>query len=271
MNPIGCTTAMFRGDLAEKLQAIRQAGFSHIEFLSRDLFESLRGPEYALSLLQDSGLEISCFQLVRDYEGAPRSEMASRMGVIRQLFDQMDFVGADLLILCANTADNAIEDADTLGEDLLRLAEFAASRGKRIAYEALGWARWMSDYRDAWQLIRRVDHPALGVMLDSSHIGSLGLPYDGIAHIDPAKIFLAEVADLPLTRLDNAELSRFYRLLPGEGMLQLDRFVGELDKLGYAGVYSLEVFNDHYRNLDPGPMAKRAHASMQRLLNRTDS
>lgn len=259
---------MFRGELAEKLHAMREAGFTHTEFMSRDLFESLRGPEYALALLRDTGMKISCFQLLRDFEGAPRSEIAARLGVIEQLLDQTNLVGADTLILCANTAQDSVGDVDTICEDMRRIGDLARSRGVKIAYEALGWARWMSDYREAWKMIRRVDHSHVGVMLDSSHIGSLGLPYDGIREIDVRKIFLAEIADLPITRLDNAEQSRFYRLLPDEGMLALDDFVKELEALGYDGVYSLEVFNDHYRTLEPATVARRAHASLSKLLAR---
>jgi 4-hydroxyphenylpyruvate dioxygenase len=260
---------MFRGDLAEKLHAMREAGFSHTEFMSRDLFESLRGPEYALSLLKDTGMKISCFQLLRDYEGAPRSEIPLRLGVIEQMLDQVQLVGADLLILCSNTAADSTGELDVLCEDLRKLGDLAKSRGVRIGYEALGWGRWMSDYRKAWKMIERVDHPSVGVMLDSSHIGSLGLPFDGIREIDPAKIFLAEIADLPITRLDNAEQSRFYRLLPGEGMLALEEFVAALGEIGYQGVYSLEVFNDHYRQLDPREVAKRAQKSLVELLARS--
>ena len=266
MYPLSCTTGMLRGTLEEKLHAMAAAGFTHTEFMSRDLFENLRGPEYTLGVLKDSGLKISCFQLVRDYEGAPRHEIPQRLGVIEQILDQVQLVGADVLIACSNTAANSIGEPDVLAEDLLKLAELAKSRGVRIAFESLGWGRWLSDYRQAWQLIQRIDHPNLGVMLDSSHIGSLGHPMDGILDIDPAKIFLAEVADLPITRLDIAEQSRFYRLLPGEGMLELGDFVKNLKSIGYQGVYSLEVFNDHYRQIDPIDMAKRGYQALHQLM-----
>lgn len=269
MNPLGCTTGMFRGELAEKLHAMRDAGFTHTEFMSRDLYESLRGPEYALSLLRDTGMKISCFQLLRDYEGAPRSQVANRLGVIEQILDQVQLVGAETLILCSNTAADSSGEMDVVCEDLRRLGDVAQSRGIRIAYEALGWGQWFSDYRKAWHMLEHLNHPNVGIMLDSSHIGSLNLPFDFIRNIDVAKVFLAEIADLPITRLDNAEQSRFYRLLPGEGMLALEEFVCALDSIGYQGVYSLEVFNDHYRQMDPGIVARRAYASLTDLLQRS--
>lgn len=266
MNALGCTTGMFKGELHEKLAAMRDAGFTHTEFMARDLFESLRGVEYTLALMKDSGIKISCFQLVRDFEGAPRHEVGNRLGMIEHVLDQVQIVGAETLILCSNVSPDCSSDLDVVCSDLLRLGELAASRGVRIAYEPLGWGRWFSDYREAWRMLKRVNHPAIGIMLDSSHIGSLGLPFDFIRSIDVSKVFLVEVADLPITRLDNAEQSRFYRLFPGEGMLKLEEFVAALDSIGYQGVYSLEVFNDHYRQLDPSFVAKQGYASLKNLL-----
>jgi 4-hydroxyphenylpyruvate dioxygenase len=266
MNGLACTTGMFGGSLETKLAAIAQAGFSHVELLSRDLFESLRGPDYTLSVIRDSGLQACCYQLVRDFEGCPRPQMPQRLAVVRQLLEQAQWVGADTLIVCANAASDSLGDFGLLCEDLHTLAELAGSHGVRLAYESLGWARWMSDFRDGWALVRAVDHPQLGLMLDSSHIGSSGAPASGILDIPAHKVFLAEVADLPHTRLDVVEQSRFYRLLPGEGMLALDDFVGHLRAIGFGGVYSLEVFNDHYRQLDAHMFARRAHQALTGLL-----
>ena len=259
---------MLRGTLEEKLRAMVAAGFTHTEFMSRDLYENLSGVEHTLAMLKDTGLKIACFQLVRDYEGSPRAQMPQRLGVIEQILDQVQLVGAQTLIVCSNVSEDSTGEMDILCEDMLRLAELAGSRGVRIAYESLGWGKWMKDYRRGWEMVARVDHPSLGLMLDSSHIGSLGLPMSGILEIDAKKIFLAEVADLPIARMDNAELSRFYRLLPGEGMLALDEFVKNLKQIGYDGVYSLEVFNDHYRQIDPVAMARRGYEALAALVGR---
>ena len=66
--------------------------------------------------------------------------------------------------------------ADSLGgidraaADLRELGERAAKRGLRIAFEALAWGRHINDYRDAWEAVRRADHPAVGLVLDTFHI-----------------------------------------------------------------------------------------------------
>jgi 4-hydroxyphenylpyruvate dioxygenase len=264
----GTTTVLFRGELPEKLTAMREAGFVAVEFLARDLFESLRGPEFTLGLLQDSGLRISVFQLLRDLEGAPRNQIDHKLNIAAQVLDLAALSGAETLVLCSNVTEEASGDPAAILEDLGRLGDLAAARGLRIAFESLCWGTHLADYRQGWEMIRRLDHPQVGLMLDSSHIGALGLPYEGIRDIDPAKIFLAEVADMPQTNLDLAEVSRAYRLFPGEGTLPLEDYVRTLEGIGYKGLYSLEVFNDHYRQMDPTLVATRGFAAMERLWER---
>ncbi|UFN47151.1 sugar phosphate isomerase/epimerase [Roseomonas sp. OT10] len=264
----GATTLFLGGELPGRLEAIRRAGFGATEFLGRDLFESLRGVEYTLGLLRDSGLRVSIFQLLRDLEGAPRGQIEQRLGIAAQILDLGVLTGADTVALAANTDPASSGDTGMILEDLGRLGDLAVARGMRIAFESLSWATHLADYREGWEIVRRLDHPGVGLMLDASHIGALGLPFDAIRDIDPAKVFLAELADLPHTRLDIPEVSRSYRLFPGEGMLPLEEYVRALEAIGYAGDYSVEVLSDHYRLLDPVAVAQRAFDSMAGLWRR---
>jgi 4-hydroxyphenylpyruvate dioxygenase len=122
------------------------------------------------------------------------------------------------------------------------------------------------DYRHAWDILKKVDHPAIGLVLDCFHIFALDLPLDGIASIDRSKIFIVEVADFARGHFDLLELSRAYRLFPGEGYSPVGDFMREVRKTGYDGVLSVEVFNTYYRTMLPDVVAKRARASLEPLL-----
>jgi len=130
----GCTTATFGGRLPDKLRAMRQAGFVATEFFPRDLFEDPRGPDYSVALLQESGLRVSAYQALRDYEGMPVAHRDHGLGIAEQMMDQMAWLGAELLVLCANVHPDASDDRPRCVADLLLLAELAHSRGMRIAY-----------------------------------------------------------------------------------------------------------------------------------------
>lgn len=267
---LGCTTLALGGKFAEKLHAMKLAGFVATEMFPRDLHEDPRGPDYAIDALRDSGLEVSAYQALRDYEGMPAEHRSRVLGFAEQMMDQMAWIGADLLVLCSNTHPDASPDRARCLDDLAQLAELARSRGMRVAYEPIGWGQWFSDYRDAWSLVREVNHPNLGVLLDSFHIASKDLPLDGIDAIDPAKIFLVELSDLPRTQLPLFEVARHYRLFPGEGIAPIREFITRLERIGYMGRYSVEVINDHYLHSDPVMVAHRAWSAVMKVASVID-
>jgi sugar phosphate isomerase/epimerase len=57
--------------------------------------------------------------------------------------------------------------------------------------------------------------------------------------------------------------ARHFRVFPGEGVHTdaLAEIVMRLDRLGYRGDYSFEVFNDDYQQLPPPMVAQRARRS----------
>jgi 4-hydroxyphenylpyruvate dioxygenase len=243
------------------------AGFAATEFWPRDLFEHADGPETAVGLLRETGLTVSAYQALRNFEGMPPEARTRKLDIARQLMDQMALLGADLLVLCSNTAPESSGDNGRIAADLAVLGDLARSRGMRVAYEALCWGHSIRDYRDAWCVVKAAAHESVGVMLDSFHVYSLGLPLDGIRAIPADKIFLVEVADLPGTNLDLVEVSREYRLFPGEGVTPIADFVRQVRETGYAGQYSVEVFNAQYRAMAAGAVAERAMRSMHTLFS----
>jgi sugar phosphate isomerase/epimerase len=85
--------------------------------------------------------------------------------------------------------------------------------------------------------------------------------------LDPAKIFLVQLADFMWSETKSFEerrdTARTFRVFPGEGVHNDDLvdLVLRLDRLGYSGDYSFEVFNDDYLNLPLPLVAERARKS----------
>jgi sugar phosphate isomerase/epimerase len=262
---LGCTTLTFGCLLPEKLRVMKEAGFVATEFFARDLFEDLGGPQKAVAALRESGLAISAYQALRDYEGMPSAQRDQALGVAEQMMDQMGWLGADTLVLAASVDPQASPDRVRCGEDLLRLAELARTRHIRIAYEPIGWASCFSDYRDAWSLVQEVNHPQLGVLLDVLHVSSRGQSMEAIDSFDAGKIFLAQLCDWPQTKLSPFEIARHYRLFPGEGVARVTEFVRRLEGIGYRGLYSVEIMNDRYFHDDPATVARRGMEATLRL------
>jgi 4-hydroxyphenylpyruvate dioxygenase len=164
-----------------------------------------------------------------------------------------------------------VDDDDLAAEQLHTLASLAAERGLRIAYEALAWGRFVNTYDHSWEIVRRADHPALGLCLDSFHVLSRGSDPAGIRNLPGPKLFFLQLADAPRLEMDVLQWSRHHRLFPGQGAFDLPAFVGHVLAAGYDGPLSLEVFNDVFRQADPERAAVDAMRSLLALQERLEA
>ena len=151
--------------------------------------------------------------------------------------------------------------------DLRKLAMLALPLGIRIAYEGLSWGRHVNEFTSAWDIVCRADAPKLGIGIDSFHTVATKTALDDIDLLDPDKIFLVQLADFMWNEVASIEeridTARHFRVFPGEGVHSqaLAEVVMRLDRLGYRGDYSFEVFNDDYRQMPLHAVAKRARRS----------
>ncbi|WP_110644057.1 sugar phosphate isomerase/epimerase and 4-hydroxyphenylpyruvate domain-containing protein [Salinicola sp. CPA57] len=240
-------TVCLSGDLHSKLEAIARAGFDGVEIFENDLLSFDGSPADVRELCVRLGLEIVAFQPFRDFEAMPEPQRGRNFERARRKFALMRELGTDFMLICSNVSPQCIDDLDQAAADLRELAEIAAEQGLRIGFEALAWGRYISDYRDAWEVVKRADHPALGVVLDSFHILSLNLELETMAAIPADKIAFVQIADAPLMDMDVLQWSRHFRCFPGQGRLPLDTFMQSLARTGYAGPLSLEIFSDVFR------------------------
>jgi len=256
-------TVSLSGTLDEKLQAIADAGFDAVEIFENDLLAFDRTPREVAALCKDLGLSICAFQPFRDFEGMPEIERARNFRRAERKFDLMQQLGTDLLLVCSNVSPISLGGIDRAAADLRELGERAASRGLRIGFEALAWGRHINDYRDAWEVVRRADHPAVGVILDSFHTLVPDLPLSTIRAIPGDRIFLIQLADAPRLELDVLSWSRHYRCFPGQGALPVGEFMDAVSATGYRGPLSLEIFSDQLR---AGPATSAAVDGLRSLL-----
>ena len=240
-------TVSLSGTLEEKLRVIAAANFDAVEIFENDLLTFDRSPRDVAMLCKELGLSICAFQPFRDFEGMPEPQRSRNFVRAERKFDLMQELGTDLLLVCSNVSPASQGGIDRAAADFRELGERARSRGLRVGFEALAWGRHVSDYRDAWEIVRRADHPNVGVVLDSFHILAPGFPLSAIRSIPGDRIFLVQLADAPRLELDVLSWSRHHRSFPGQGDLPVGDFMDALAATGYAGPLSLEIFNDEFR------------------------
>jgi 4-hydroxyphenylpyruvate dioxygenase len=240
-------TVSIGGALDEKLKTIAAAGFDAVEIFEND-FTSFDGSARDVArMCGDLGLRICALQPFRDFEGMGEPQRKQTFRRAEMKFDLMGELGTDLLLVCSNVSPLALGGIDRAADDFCELGERAAKRGLRVGFEALAWGRYVNDYRDAWEIVRRAGHPAIGIILDSFHTLAPGFPVGPIAAIPADRIFLVQLADAPQLDLDVLSWSRHFRCFPGQGNLPVGDFMQAIEATGYKGPLSLEIFNDQFR------------------------
>jgi 3-dehydroshikimate dehydratase len=240
-------TVCLSGTLTEKIEAIAAAGFKGIEIFENDLLSFNGPPAEVRRMIEGLGLETITFQPFRDFEGMPEPQRSKVFARAERKFDVMEELGCDLLMVCSNVSPDSLGGIERAAADFHELGERAARRGMRVAFEALSWGRHIHDYRDSWEVVRRANHPAVGLVLDSFHVLARGTDLSAIQSIPSEKIFLVQMADAPKLDMDYLSWSRHYRCFPGQGDLPIDEFMNALHATGFDGLLSLEIFNDRFR------------------------
>lgn len=260
-------TVSISGNLREKLEAIAAAGFDGIEIFEQDFLAHDGSPKEVGAMVRDHGLEIMLFQPFRDFETLPEPFRGKAFDRAERKFEVMQELGTDLVLICSSVHPKALGGIDRAADDLAELGERAAKRDLRIGYEALAWGRHVNDHRDAWEIVRRADHPSVGLIVDSFHTLGRKLDPNSLRSVPGDKIFFVQLADAPAIDMDLLYWSRHFRNMPGEGDLDVTGFMQAVKATGYSGPISLEIFNDMFRGGNTRQLARDGYRSLIDLMD----
>jgi len=264
IDDFGMDTISLAGPLPAKLRAIRAAGFSQVMLSARDLVGHPDGVDAAIAAVRESGLRVTGFQVLRDFEGLSGQMHEYKVDIAKSMLELCAAVGSKVLLVCSSTSAHATGDRDLVARDLRKLAMLAIPHGIRVAYEALSWGLHIQEFPAAWDVVMRADMPNLGLGLDSFHMFATKTSLDELQWLDPERIFLVQLADFMWQEIRSVEeriaTARHFRVFPGEGAhsVQVGELVSRLYAQGYGGDYSFEVFNDDYQQIPLPDVARRA-------------
>ena len=94
LDRFGMDTITLAGTLEQKLGAIRAAGFRQVMLSARDLTSHEGGIEAAIAAVKRSGLRVTGFQVLRDFEGLSGHLHAYKVDVAKAMLKMCHAVGA---------------------------------------------------------------------------------------------------------------------------------------------------------------------------------
>jgi sugar phosphate isomerase/epimerase len=233
-----------RASLTDVIESCARHGVPAISVWRHKLAET--GVEIAARLIRDAGLAVSSLCRGGMFPAATAAERIVRIEDNRRAIDEAATIGAEVLVLvCGAAPDRDISAAREMVTDgIAAIAPYAAERGVRLGIEPLHPAfaserSCITTMREARLISERFEPANVGVVVDVYHvwwdperaeeIGRLGNRIAGY-HVND---WLVPVKNVLMNRG-----------MMGDGVIELRRIRGEVERAGYRGPIEVEIFNE---------------------------
>ena len=204
------------------------------------------GVHFAARMIRDAGLLVSSVCRGGMFPASTAAERAARIDDNRKAIDEAATLGAEVLVLvCGAAPDRDIAAAREMVIDgIAEIAPYAKQRHIRLGIEPLHPAfaaerSCITTMREARLIAEKFEPDNVGVVVDVYHVWW-----------DPERT--AEIARLGnriagyhvndwLVPVKNVLMNRG---MMGDGVIELRRIRGEVERAGYRGPIEVEIFNE---------------------------
>ena len=201
--------------------------------------------------LDDSGLAVPTTIYLSGWFDSTGDGHAKAIEECKRRMDQAVELGAEHVISGPPLGTASV---DLGAENYYELCEVGRAMGVKPAMEFLGFVEQLNTIEAALEVMEKSGHPAACTILDPFHIFRGGGSVESIAQLTAAQVAISHFNDIP-PEPPRVEQHDRHRVLPGEGIFDLQRYVGLLEQIGYSGYLSLELFREDLWNADPHDVA----------------
>jgi len=199
------------------------------------------GIEKGLQLIKENNLQVADVCIAGLFTINPEEKVEDAIKAI-ELAGKLD---AGYLLVVSGPLKNLEKDKarKILIDSLRKLIPIAEAQGVKLALEPIHkmyYEDWTFIYtiQEALEIINEIDHPNLGIVIDTYHIWQEENVVERIREAGEA-IFGAQISDWR-----EPPKSLFDRLIPGEGIIPLKDILQAIDDTGYNGLYDIEIFSE---------------------------
>lgn len=258
-------------DLATDIRVAGAAGYQGVELRDAKIerylaaggtMDSLRG------LLRDAGLRVLSLNALEDstlHTGAALEAVLARTRTFCAWAKALD---CPCVIAVPSFLPPGGMDATQVrvrtNAALRAMASVAAADGVMVGFEFLGFPTCsVNTLAAARAIVEEVDDPRVGLVIDAFHFHAGGSRLEDLDGLPGDHLFIVHLDDAEPG--DPAALTDAQRLWPGEGVIPLRPLLERLERIGYRGAYSLELFRPEYWAMDPADVARWGLERMKRL------
>jgi 2-keto-myo-inositol isomerase len=257
-------------DLPGDIRAASEAGYDLIEIWARKMEAYLadHSPADLRALLAASGVRPLAINSVEFVTFNAPWEKINTMNLIARYARLADELECPYIVLVPSPRPQGATDREVFDESVRVLREISEKfkdHRVRFAFEFLGFG-WcsVSTLEADWAIVKAVDRPNIGLVLDTFHFYAGGSSVAEILAVNPEKIFIFHINDSE--NLPKGQLQDSHRLFPGEGVIPLAEIVSNVRKIGYDGPVSLEMFRPSYWYRPPEEIARQGMDAIRKFL-----
>lgn len=250
--------------ILQKIEVAASAGYTGIELWHADIdlhVESGGRIEEIRQAVDHHGLQVPTTIMLKGWCEPDGSADEQGFAECRRRMEQAVIVGAPH---CVAGPPHQGVDFDLAADRYRRLLEVGIEMGVRPAVEYLGFAQEVNTIADAIRIMEGSQHPEATIVLDPFHDFRGGGGHEDIAKLKAEQIAVCHFDDAPASPAPHEQRDPD-RVMPGEGVIELAKFVGLLRQIGYHGFVSLELFREDLWQQDPLTVAKAGLAAMKSI------
>lgn len=251
-------------DLEGAVAAYAAAGFRNVEFflpLIKDWLaqgHSVRDVQQLLAAHNMRAIggfqtHVECFTSLQS-QGANHAVHIANAELICDL-------GGGVLVVGTDAPERPSLDAlDVVAATFHDLAGRIEGMNVVIALE-FNWSPLIKSLHGAVRVAEKVGHPQIGIVFDPAHYYTTVTKFE---HLSAETVRWIRHVHLNDMRDKPGELSHCNadRVLPGQGVIDLQALIARLEQLGYTGFFSIELFNEEIWQLPVEEAARQCYHSL---------
>lgn len=258
-------------DLETDIRSASAAGFELVELRSNKLYDYLetKSVDDLKALLAETGVGVLSINTLEHITWRSDEDYAAIKDECEKLSAISSAIGCPyVLSVPGSLRQGPKTDEETIAESvrvLNELADIAEPHRIKIGFEFLGEAGNSVTTLDLGsKIVDLVGRESVGNVIDTYHFYAGSSSWEALENLDPQKLFIFHIngaEDLPKDQLNDSK-----RLYPGEGVLPIARMKETLDKIGYDGPASVEIFRPEYWERNPFVVAAEAKQAAEKAL-----
>ena len=267
----GATTE--KCSLAEDIEVAGKAGYEVIEIRKDKMEEYLKKNSCAnlIELMRRNRVRPHTINAIGMSTMQPAADESKTLKTTADFAKAAAAIGCPWIVACPGGKPAKASWDEILTKSaatFAKMADIAWKHRVNLSFEFLGFG-WSSiqTVSEAWAVVKTANRGNTGITIDTAHFYSGGSNLAEISAIPREAVAVFHVNDL--VDKPKSEIGDYDRIMPGDGVIPLKAVAGELTRIGYDGVASLEIFNHSFNEKNPLEIAKTGLAKMKAALKHT--